>query len=567
MNLQQQSILNQSDSAAMQEFFDNPDVTHLSDNLFTFDWPNMDQKVNSEHLEGQFSHLDGFDLEAQTVQNPSLTLGGTASSNYQTHATNQHLHHDGQITGAPSNHMNGASDDDLQAANGLFSMFQNQSHASSLEASEGPSWGNIGVNNPNLPLHGLLQSPMTPSGRQSASSHRPNPLNPSTNNQYTNDVFSNLHMRHPSYHQQQMLQQLPHDRRRSLQVDTAGFNLFPQREDMQMPQTAHPRSNRPPPPMHFGSDDNFSSTGYRPPTGYGSHERQKAANLNDVPLAAQAAANGRGRSHMRNHFPMMGPSHNHQRYSVPGDSNIFPSISSPSTPFGGLPMSASSNSMAGVNRHGHPFPGMMQRSVEQYDEDDYEDDAIEDTKPRKRRKSQMHPDDDSEYAPSAHVNHSSKRHSKAAIAVEGSDDEYHETPVMNKASIKRRKSNAATRQSLHSSSSESPTGMTSPSEEPTTFTSKKKKNVANPRHNLTEEEKRRNHIQSEKHRRDLIKNQYDALDSMIPALKGGKSGLSRSDVLKEIVEFVEATTAGNSQFERLWQIPTSSTPASAGDPG
>lgn len=43
------------------------------------------------------------------------------------------------------------------------------------------------------------------------------------------------------------------------------------------------------------------------------------------------------------------------------------------------------------------------------------------------------------------------------------------------------------------------------------------------RRSLTEEEKRQNHIKSEKHRRDLIKNQYECLDDLVLGIKTDKS--------------------------------------------
>ena len=76
------------------------------------------------------------------------------------------------------------------------------------------------------------------------------------------------------------------------------------------------------------------------------------------------------------------------------------------------------------------------------------------------------------------------------------------------------------------------------------------------RQNLSETEKRQNHIKSEKQRRDLIKAQYEVLDELVPGLKGGKSGLSRADVLDAIAEEVLTNVAGNDAMEELLkQLP------------
>ena len=95
--------------------------------------------------------------------------------------------------------------------------------------------------------------------------------------------------------------------------------------------------------------------------------------------------------------------------------------------------------------------------------------------------------------------------------------------------------------------------------------SKKKRGSIQARNNLTEEEKRQNHIKSEKVRRDLIKAQYDALDDLVPGLKSGKSGLSRADVLLEIVNFVENVARGNEKAEQI--LATMSPSSGAGPSG
>ncbi|KAF2723974.1 hypothetical protein K431DRAFT_194513, partial [Polychaeton citri CBS 116435] len=51
------------------------------------------------------------------------------------------------------------------------------------------------------------------------------------------------------------------------------------------------------------------------------------------------------------------------------------------------------------------------------------------------------------------------------------------------------------------------------------------------RQNLTEDQKRANHIQSEQKRRNIIKQGYDDLNGLVPSLAGGKSGFSKSEIL------------------------------------
>ncbi|KAF1826257.1 uncharacterized protein K489DRAFT_303288, partial [Dissoconium aciculare CBS 342.82] len=60
---------------------------------------------------------------------------------------------------------------------------------------------------------------------------------------------------------------------------------------------------------------------------------------------------------------------------------------------------------------------------------------------------------------------------------------------------------------------------------------RKRKDKKQPRQNLSDKQKRENHIMSEKKRRQLIKTGYADLNKLVPALAGGKNGMSRSESL------------------------------------
>lgn len=64
-----------------------------------------------------------------------------------------------------------------------------------------------------------------------------------------------------------------------------------------------------------------------------------------------------------------------------------------------------------------------------------------------------------------------------------------------------------------------------------------------PRENLTEDQKRENHIRSEQKRRTLIKEGFDDLNELVPALQGG--GHSKSVVLVLAGEWLENLIEGN----------------------
>lgn len=76
-------------------------------------------------------------------------------------------------------------------------------------------------------------------------------------------------------------------------------------------------------------------------------------------------------------------------------------------------------------------------------------------------------------------------------------------------------------------------------------TSRKAKQAASKsaRENLTEEQKRTNHILSEQKRRNLIKQGFDELCSLVPELRGG--GFSKSAMLMQAADWLEDILHGN----------------------
>lgn len=66
------------------------------------------------------------------------------------------------------------------------------------------------------------------------------------------------------------------------------------------------------------------------------------------------------------------------------------------------------------------------------------------------------------------------------------------------------------------------------------------------RENLSEEQKRNNHIQSEQKRRNLIKNGFEDLTKMVPELRAG--GFSKSNMLLEAAKFMKLLREGNDEL-------------------
>ena len=69
-----------------------------------------------------------------------------------------------------------------------------------------------------------------------------------------------------------------------------------------------------------------------------------------------------------------------------------------------------------------------------------------------------------------------------------------------------------------------------------------------PRENLTEEQKRANHILSEQKRRNLIKQGFEDLCSLVPELRNG--GFSKSAILVQAAEWLEGILKGNEELRQ-----------------
>lgn len=119
----------------------------------------------------------------------------------------------------------------------------------------------------------------------------------------------------------------------------------------------------------------------------------------------------------------------------------------------------------------------------------------------------------------------------------GGDDEDDDTEepqsAISKTSARKRKSKAG---SCNSPS----TGDGAP------MGKRRKSAAASKRENLTEDQKRENHINSEKKRRKVIQTGFDNLGILVPNLKGGNQ--SKSIMLDSTVAFIKELLAGNEQL-------------------
>ena len=339
----------------------------------------------------------------------------------------------------------------------------------------------------------------------------------------------------------------------------------------------------------YGSDDSFGPNGYRPQPGGFESPDHKAANLNQVPMAQEASANGRARQPFA--VPPSARTLQSQAHAQGAGSQDFkshpstPTFYNPNTNYqgysGGLPgtpngtmTSAASYGGFGTQHqggHGHPQQPQYFQTLQRHgalsgkrqapqddDQDDEnssasESDASESPPPnsqpaRKRRKSKHEQDDEDDYHPPG--TGSRPANSMIRSLARSSDGEDYKPPKSGTGKSKKRTSSHAVQRKSTNSSSSNPTSPATRVPRRTSATPKRparkrQSGSALPRVNLTEEQRRDNHIKSEKNRRDLIKNNYEEIRNLVPALKGGKSGLSKAEELNEIVEFIENLLAGN----------------------
>lgn len=361
-----------------------------------------------------------------------------------------------------------------------------------------------------------------------------------------------------------------------------------------LPNSAFTGANSQPPatiktPHRFGSDPDFDEQHYRP-TSAQEPQDHKDLNLLGVPFSneARAPAYMRQTPGMTQH-----PGAHEESFAsrAPGLSSR-PSLQSPTSStythnhFGGLPATMMNGNSQFQFRshpghahppivgHGHPsflaFNGMQAQlnnnstahatnhvpgNLRQSHDDEsntHESQAPPKSTRSKRRKSDYEAGAEEDYAPPGRT---VKRTKKGKYDDISSGEDVPQAPKSGKAKGKRAQSNAAARTSIASPSVHALSSSNAATPRPSPSPGRPKKRVSPPqagtRAGLTDEERRRNHINSEKKRRDSIKDCYDELEAIVPALRNGNSGHSKAESLREILEFVQDMGAGNQRMKAL----------------
>ena len=484
----------------------------------------MDGKIDNGAMNGNsnYHHAPG------TIDNPTTSLSSEFDSAYQSQGGEQQLSQAGHMVGfLGAGTPNEPDQADMLVAGLLTDLSSHGAHNSAHNQPANSfvhgSRGRLNTFGHNM-THDSPQSPLTSSGRQSSAglhpTHTQNPGFLYSQQQQIQHMQARLaqsqqqgHSRHPSFP--------------SAPTPTYPYNQhFPQQ---QLPYSTLQGSSqgRPPLPHTFGSDPNFGTGGFYGNSYMARQQQDKASNLMNVPMAQQLAATGR---HNPQGYDYMTQQRTHGMANVPnGRRNIHSQSSSPGS-FGGLPISSpSSNTPQQAPVWPQPRNVQTARPARERDE------TVE-QHPRKRRKSQMEREDEAEYTPTMNAQDNvPRRGPKVPKAEEGSDDDA-SGPATNTASVQRRKS-GETGRSHDSNASGSPAAEATGG--------RKKRGDAKSRQNLTDKEKRQNHILSEQKRRNMIKECFADLETMVPSLANGKAGFSKSEALKEVIAMIENTLSGN----------------------
>ncbi|KAK5112020.1 hypothetical protein LTR62_004554 [Meristemomyces frigidus] len=296
----------------------------------------------------------------------------------------------------------------------------------------------------------------------------------------------------------------------------------------------------------FGSDPNMhgGDFGYRVPGG-AELQQQKECNLMQIPLAAQAsqaAANGQGFSPPQ-HMLAKGQ-RTLQRSSIPDSQNNRDNYNVSEYRYPPSLTNSQSHKAThwGTLTQGHADRGPTANGT------------LSDSPPRKRRRSQAHDNDDDDYQPTQPSTRGkfTKRDSK--MAKDNLEDEDDDDSDSQSAASKGTPKTRRVAHQLRASSGSSPSTPMTLYLPTNGEASQRRRGSARSRTNLTEEEKRQNHIKSEQKRRVVIKKGYEELERLVPTLRGGKSGLSKAEQIRETVAFIRLMMKSNTAMDKQVKV-------------
>ena len=530
MNHEQQSYLN--------DFFEHPDhvsTNNMANDVIPYNFAGFDinDRSGMSALGLQMASQMGFGLGINNSAVHMPVPGGSTPrytsqmappqlSQFDASGGFEHFVHGNEQT--PNSQTPNHITHDDQAASALMSMSSHsQEHSQATAASGASSWGDFNLGDASGIAGEQLHSPMAHNASSSGSNTTP--LTPTFGDGLLN---SGRAPSHAQFHRQSLMQQATQPasfapvRHQSMQSGRAGNHMFDSQQSWQtyQAQMDPTQSQCRPPLVQYGSDQNFNQEGYRAaivPT-----SDDKYTNLLNIPLVNEVSQNA--------HTPFPTP----QQASVRGydyqQRHSFPS-SLQQLSSAALTLQHSSQQTNSPNlQHRNDQPSVV-RAMEN----------LQGSQPsRKRRRSQ---DDDQEAGPYSQTIKPTRRRASVVPKQESTNDnDLYSTPTG--STTKRRKSNVRPG-TASSTGSASPSNPAQPRVKASSSSKKRNPELKQPRANLSDTQKRNNHIASEQKRRDAMKTNYEDLNRLVPSLQSGNHGMSRSEILQNSAEYLEAVQIGN----------------------
>jgi hypothetical protein len=520
------TLMNHEQQSYLDDFFEHPDLVstnNMANDVVPYNFAGFEindrSGMNALGLQ-MASHMGlGLGIGNSAVHMPAP---GGSTPRYTSHMAPPHLSQFDASRGfdnfvhsneqAPNPQTQNHITHDDQAASALMSMSSHsQEHSQATIASGGSSWGDFNLGDASGIAGEQLHSPMAPNASSSGSNTTP--LTPTFGDGLLN---SGRAPSHAQFHQQSLMQQATQPasfapvRHQSMQAGRAGRHMYDAWQTYQA-QMDPAQSHRRPPLVQYGSDQNFNQEGYRAtivPT-----SDDKYTNLLNIPLVNEVSQNA------HTQFPVTqqaGGVYGHQqRNSYPSSLQQLSSAA--------LTLEHSSQQTNGPTQQHHNTRAMENNQSQPS---------------RKRRRSEDDNQDVGAYGQTVNSTIAPRRATVVPKQETTNDNDLYSTPTG--STTKRRRSNVPP-------GTASSTGSASPTTPVQPRAKSKKRNVElkQPRANLSDTQKRNNHIASEQKRRDAMKTNYEDLNRLVPSLQNGQHGMSRSEILQNSADYLDAVRIGN----------------------
>ena len=537
-----QALMNDEQQSYMDKFWEEPDqtTTNNTNEVLPFNFvgsglnDKADNNVNAFGLHVSngmdFSVGMGFSGNHMSIPVPSAprTVNHMAPaylSQYDASKGFEEFVYQNDPTVTSNNSQRITHDD--QAASALMSMSSNSQEHSQPTAPSGSSWGNLNMNNSNNYSGDQLHMGGDPS---SASTNTP--LTPTIAENFQRPGRTTSHAQYQPHNLMQQATQAGNytqTRHPSLPM-RANVQAYPnQAEQWQMPSATsqnQTQTQRRPPIYQYGSDQNFSQQGYQA-TGYSTPDQQYNGLLNlplagvvsesTAPITAPQQAGGL-REHSQQH-----------RHSLP---NNLQELSSAALAHQHAPVQSAALTFPRATTQMHANHAMENPALSQ--------------QPRKRRRSE--PEDD------AQNNSSTVRRAPAAVKQESSNGYSQPGNAASAGTSNQRHRTSPRPGTASATASASPSAPAVSTLKASSSTKKRRADTKQPRHNLSDTQKRNNHIASEQKRRDAMKVNYEELNLYVPSLRQNGQGLSRSEILQHSGDWLQTLTVGNASIMNAYGL-------------